>query len=43
MAYGFARGLLLVLSKVLFRIKIRGTEHIPTSGAFIVAPSHRSG
>ena len=42
MFYGFARGVLLALSKVLFRIKITGTEHVPTSGVFIVAPSHRS-
>jgi 1-acyl-sn-glycerol-3-phosphate acyltransferase len=42
MFYGFARGLLLGLSKVLFRIQIRGEEQVPTSGAFIVAPSHRS-
>ncbi len=40
--YAFARGLLLGLSKLLFRIQIRGTEHVPTSGVFIVAPTHRS-
>ena len=42
MFYAFARAVLLALSKVLFRIKITGTEHVPTSGVFIVAPSHRS-
>ena len=42
MFYGFARVLLLGLSKVLFRIRIQGQEQVPTSGAFIVAPSHRS-
>ena len=42
MLYGFARGVLLALSKVLFRIKISGTENVPTSGVFIVAPTHRS-
>ena len=42
MFYGFARVLLLGLSKVLFRIRIRGQEQVPASGAFIVAPSHRS-
>jgi 1-acyl-sn-glycerol-3-phosphate acyltransferase len=42
MFYGFARGLLFGLSKVLFRIRIRGQEQVPTTGAFIVAPSHRS-
>lgn len=42
MLYGVARGLLLALSKILFRIRIRGIEHVPRTGAFIVAPSHRS-
>ncbi len=42
MFYGFARVLLLGLSKLLFRIRIQGQEQVPTSGAFIVAPSHRS-
>lgn len=42
MLYGIARGLLLALSKILFRIRIRGIEHVPRTGAFIVAPSHRS-
>jgi 1-acyl-sn-glycerol-3-phosphate acyltransferase len=42
MFYGFARGLLFGLSKLLFRIRIQGEEQVPTSGAFIVAPSHRS-
>ena len=42
MFYGFARGLLHGLSKLLFRIRIHGRENVPTSGAFIVAPSHRS-
>jgi 1-acyl-sn-glycerol-3-phosphate acyltransferase len=34
--------LLLGVSKVLFRIRIQGQEQVPSSGAFIVAPSHRS-
>jgi 1-acyl-sn-glycerol-3-phosphate acyltransferase len=42
MFYGFARGVLLGLSKLLFRIRIQGEEQVPTNGAFIVAPSHRS-
>jgi len=40
--YAFARAVLFGLSKMLFRIRIEGAEHVPTSGAFIVAPSHRS-
>ncbi len=42
MLYGFARGLFFVLSKVLFRIQISGTEHVPSTGVYIVAPTHRS-
>jgi 1-acyl-sn-glycerol-3-phosphate acyltransferase len=42
MFYGFARGVLFGLSKLLFRIRIQGEEQVPTHGAFIVAPSHRS-
>jgi 1-acyl-sn-glycerol-3-phosphate acyltransferase len=42
MFYRFARAVLLGVSRVLFRIRIHGVEHVPTSGAFIVAPSHRS-
>ena len=42
MFYGFARGLLFGLSKLLFRIRIQGEEQVPKHGAFIVAPSHRS-
>jgi 1-acyl-sn-glycerol-3-phosphate acyltransferase len=40
--YGFARGLCLGISKAAFRIDIEGQELVPRSGAFIVAPSHRS-
>jgi 1-acyl-sn-glycerol-3-phosphate acyltransferase len=40
--YGFARGLVYGICKILFRVRISGKEHVPTSGAFIVAPSHRS-
>jgi 1-acyl-sn-glycerol-3-phosphate acyltransferase len=42
MFYGFARVLLLGLSKLLFRIRIRGQGYVPVTGPFIVAPSHRS-
>ena len=41
--YRFARALLLFLSHVLWRVKVVGREHVPTDGAYIVAPSHRSG
>lgn len=42
MLYRVARTLVLGLCQVLFRVKVRGTEHVPTSGAYIVAPTHRS-
>ncbi len=42
MFYAFARAVLLGLSKIVFRIKITGAEHVPSSGVYIVAPSHRS-
>ncbi len=42
MFYRIARGVLFAVSRLLFRIRIHGSEHVPTSGAFIVAPSHRS-
>jgi 1-acyl-sn-glycerol-3-phosphate acyltransferase len=40
--YGFARAVVLSLCKVVFRVKVVGREHVPPSGAYIVAPSHRS-
>src|SRR6478609_2108738 len=40
--YAFARALVYGICKVLFRVQISGKEHVPTTGAFIVAPSHRS-
>ena len=33
---------MLGLCPVVFRVKVRGTEHVPPSGAYIVAPTHRS-
>jgi 1-acyl-sn-glycerol-3-phosphate acyltransferase len=40
--YTYVRMLVYGISKVLFRVRISGKEHVPTHGAFIVAPSHRS-
>jgi len=40
--YAFARAVVFGICKVLFRVQISGRELVPTSGAFIVAPSHRS-
>jgi 1-acyl-sn-glycerol-3-phosphate acyltransferase len=41
--YQFARVIVLSLCSLAFRVKVVGTEKVPTSGAFIVAPTHRSG
>ena len=41
-AYGAVRGLCVVLAKLLFRLEIRGREHLPTQGPFVLAPVHRS-
>ncbi len=40
--YRFARAVVLSLCKVVFRVRVRGTEHVPHAGAYIVAPTHRS-
>lgn len=40
--YGVIRLLLLGFARVWFRLSARGKEHVPTEGAFIFAPVHRS-
>jgi 1-acyl-sn-glycerol-3-phosphate acyltransferase len=40
--YRFARAVVLSVFKVVFRVRVVGKERIPRSGAYIVAPSHRS-
>jgi 1-acyl-sn-glycerol-3-phosphate acyltransferase len=40
--YQFARGVVLSIFKVVFRVRVVGKDRVPTSGAYIVAPSHRS-
>lgn len=40
--YAVVRGLILVVAKLLGRIEVRGAEKIPTQGAFVLAPVHRS-
>ena len=40
--YQFARGIVLSLFKVVFRVRVVGRERVPKQGAYIVAPSHRS-
>ena len=40
--YQFARGVVLSVMTLLFRVKVVGKERVPKHGAYIVAPSHRS-
>ena len=40
--YGFVRGLLAGLCKLLWRIEVVHPERVPAQGACILAPSHRS-
>lgn len=40
--YRFARFLVLGACRLWLRIEFVGLEHVPRSGAFIVAPTHRS-
>jgi 1-acyl-sn-glycerol-3-phosphate acyltransferase len=40
--YGFVRGVLLLLCKVWFRVTVSGREQLPRTGAYIIAPVHRS-
>lgn len=40
--YRFVRGLIAILAKLLFRLRIEGADHIPAQGAFVLAPVHRS-
>lgn len=41
--YRFVRALILGAAKVLFRIEVHGREHVPSAGAFLLAPgAHRS-
>jgi 1-acyl-sn-glycerol-3-phosphate acyltransferase len=40
--YRFAHAVVLSIFKVAFRVSVRGREHVPKRGAYVVAPSHRS-
>jgi 1-acyl-sn-glycerol-3-phosphate acyltransferase len=42
MLYRVVRTLVLGLCRVAFRVRVAGTENVPPSGAYIVAPTHRS-
>jgi len=40
--YAAARAIILVFSKIYFRLTVYGKENVPKTGAFILAPIHRS-
>jgi len=40
--YAFVRGIVMVFSKIYFRLTVHGKENVPKTGAFILAPIHRS-
>jgi 1-acyl-sn-glycerol-3-phosphate acyltransferase len=40
--YRIVRAISLSLFKLVFRVRVHGREKVPRSGAFVVAPSHRS-
>jgi len=40
--YGLIRGILAMLCRIYFRLSITGKNNIPKTGAFILAPIHRS-
>jgi 1-acyl-sn-glycerol-3-phosphate acyltransferase len=40
--YDFVRGLIAWFCRLFWRTGIEGTEHVPRSGPFILAPVHRS-
>jgi 1-acyl-sn-glycerol-3-phosphate acyltransferase len=40
--YRVARTIVLGLCRVLFRVRVVGAEHVPPTGPYIIAPTHRS-
>jgi 1-acyl-sn-glycerol-3-phosphate acyltransferase len=41
--YAFVRGLITIAFRLLFRVRIEGTENMPATGAFVLAPgAHQS-
>lgn len=40
--YQFARAVVLGVFRVFFRVRVVGKERVPGTGAYILAPSHRS-
>ncbi len=42
MLHRVIRAIVSGLSRLVFRLRIEGREHLPPSGAYVIAPSHRS-
>ncbi len=40
--YNFAAALLRIFFKILFSVRIEGTENIPSEGGFLIASNHKS-
>jgi 1-acyl-sn-glycerol-3-phosphate acyltransferase len=40
--YRFARGAVELFCRAYFRVEIKGREQVPSSGAYVIAPVHRS-
>jgi 1-acyl-sn-glycerol-3-phosphate acyltransferase len=40
--YAFARGMVEVFCRTYFRVEVRGRDRMPTEGAYVIAPVHRS-
>lgn len=40
--YRVARAIVLTVCRALFRVRVVGLDHVPRSGSYIVAPTHRS-
>jgi 1-acyl-sn-glycerol-3-phosphate acyltransferase len=40
--YRFCRAVVIVFARVWFRLSVSGRENVPASGAYVVAPVHRS-
>ena len=40
--YAAARGLVEVVSRIVWRVEVHGRQHVPRSGPFVLAPVHRS-
>jgi 1-acyl-sn-glycerol-3-phosphate acyltransferase len=41
-SYGLVRGLILVVAKVFGQVSVIGADKVPSEGAFVLAPVHRS-